>query len=50
MKITHDGIGFVMTDGRVIRRYCNYTKLEAIRDFKDYAKHQTKKIVNEKGL
>lgn len=34
MTITHDGIGYVVTNGQVIRRYCNFTRDEAIADFK----------------
>lgn len=34
MTITHDGIGYVITNGQIIRRYCNYTRAEAIADFK----------------
>ncbi len=34
MTITHDGIGWVITEGNIIRRYCNYTREEAILDFK----------------
>lgn len=36
MKITKDRIGFVITNGTIIRRYCNFTEAEAIAEFKEY--------------
>lgn len=33
MKITHDGIGYVIANGTTIRRYCNFTLAEAVNDF-----------------
>lgn len=36
MSITHDGLGWVITDGEITRRYCNFTRAEAIADFKEF--------------
>ena len=36
MKVTFDGIGYVIEQDDIIRRYCNFTKAEAIKDFKEY--------------
>lgn len=36
MKITRDRIGLVIEYQDIIRRYCNFTESEAIRDFKQF--------------
>lgn len=38
MNIKHDGIGYVISNGLVTRRYCNFTRIEAIKDFKEATK------------
>jgi hypothetical protein len=45
MIIGHDGIGFTIEQGRVLRRYCNYTREEAIAEFKDYLnRHEVQQV------
>lgn len=34
MTVTQDRVGVVITEGDIIRRYCNYTVLEAMQEFK----------------
>jgi hypothetical protein len=42
MLITYDHIGFVISDiinnQYIKRRYCNFTRKEAIKDFRQYVK------------
>lgn len=36
MNITRDNIGVVIEYQDIIRRYCNFTEAEAIRDFREF--------------
>lgn len=36
MKVTNDGVGVVIEQWDIIRRYCNFTEAEAIADFKQF--------------